>query len=784
MTLRDREHGAEAARQKDRSLRRAEERMSDASAAAMRRFLRRMREAVSEDRLTAAVEPSARLPDIAEANGWWEDAIDEDMAGRVEEVWRTGYHDTRDGELTAGNLDRVGEHLARVKDRLSRTATPTIPERAMDTARKALAEETARGSSIATQSQRLAAEFGWDEDAAFWRERMDDLDRAVDSRLDAIGPPGDPAREAARLDDPDIRALQADRAEARTRIDRVESEWQTRAERISRTETTGAYNAGGRDAAATEGAQAKRWVATSDARTRDSHLAASGQCVPLAEPFDVGGSELDMPADPSGAAHETINCRCTLVYADSCEEAEGLYGDVEDTIDEERQRRGQADRRAAETADLDASQRAARDQLARADNLDELDAGELDEAIGKLPVGRQVQIADGVRQHRHRTGPARAVRDDANRLHVVEDAVLDRAGVDAEDFVQRSRRELDRAMPGGTEGDSPMRTLVYSDSPNVTREAEAGFRVAGLADDQGVSVYTAYERADDVDSFVKAPTLHHETGHSLMHASDMRVHRRGVDAVDAEQRATREALADDLDPRIADAFGGRDDLLDQADRGRMSSHRLLDSDDPDDLADIARGQFDSLDEARAASERWIAARDARLAEPRETIERLAGYTDERPEFFRVNVERPRRGESIPTHPRAPTQFQEAAERDAGHLATLTRAERAEIGLKAHAPQVNGLEWDDTIAGGHAVKLDGTARSGRFAVTEYGGSVPNGVEDWAESWRLYVHDRANDGLGTNVKTGRRARFADLFPERARVIEQWADDLGFDLTDVGP
>lgn len=340
MTLRDREHGAEAARQKDRSLRRAEERMSEASGAAMRRFLRRMREAVSEDRLTAAVEPSARLPDIAEANGWWEDAIDEDMAGRVEEVWRTGYHDTRDGELTSGNLDRVGEHLARVKDRLSRTATPTIPERAMDTARKALAEETARGSSIRTQSQRLAAEFGWDEDATFWRERMDELDRAVDERLDAIGPPGDAAREAARLDDPDIRALQADRAEARTRIDRVESEWQTRAERISRTETTGAYNAGGRDAAATEGAQAKRWVATSDARTRDSHLAASGQCVPLGEPFDVGGAQLDMPADPSGAAHETINCRCTVVYADSCEEADGLFGDVEDVIDEERERRG------------------------------------------------------------------------------------------------------------------------------------------------------------------------------------------------------------------------------------------------------------------------------------------------------------------------------------------------------------------------------------------------------------------------------------------------------------
>lgn len=340
MTLRDREFGSEAARQKDRSMRRAGERMGDASGAAMRRFLRRMREAVAADRLTAAVEPSARLPDIAEANGWWEEAIDEDMAGRVEEVWRTGYHDTRDGELTAGNLDRVGEHLARVKDRLSRTATPTIPERAMDTARRALAEETARGSGIATQSQRLAAEFGWDEDAEFWRDRLDELDGRIDETLDAIGPPGTPAREAARLEDPQIRALQAERADARTRIDRVESEWQTRAERIARTETTGAYNAGGRDAAATEGAKAKRWVATSDDRTRDTHLFASGQCVALNEPFEVGIAELEMPADPSGAPEETINCRCTVVYADSCEEANNLFGDVEDVIDEERQRRG------------------------------------------------------------------------------------------------------------------------------------------------------------------------------------------------------------------------------------------------------------------------------------------------------------------------------------------------------------------------------------------------------------------------------------------------------------
>jgi hypothetical protein len=57
----------------------------------------------------------------------------------------------------------------------------------------------------------------------------------------------------------------------------------------------------------------KRWLSTGDNRTRDSHLAAHGQIVPVDEPFLVDGEELNHPKDPGGSAGNTINCRCTVV---------------------------------------------------------------------------------------------------------------------------------------------------------------------------------------------------------------------------------------------------------------------------------------------------------------------------------------------------------------------------------------------------------------------------------------------------------------------------------------
>lgn len=92
----------------------------------------------------------------------------------------------------------------------------------------------------------------------------------------------------------------------------------TRATRIARTEVHGAAEAGSiaqvRYVGYTADDAAKEWVSTHDIRTRLSHSLADGQQVPLDEKFNVGGSLLDFPGDPSGAADEIINCRCTVVF--------------------------------------------------------------------------------------------------------------------------------------------------------------------------------------------------------------------------------------------------------------------------------------------------------------------------------------------------------------------------------------------------------------------------------------------------------------------------------------
>lgn len=53
----------------------------------------------------------------------------------------------------------------------------------------------------------------------------------------------------------------------------------------------------------------KRWIATADERTRESHLLLDGEEVNLDEPFS---NELMYPGDPDGDPGEVYNCRCTM----------------------------------------------------------------------------------------------------------------------------------------------------------------------------------------------------------------------------------------------------------------------------------------------------------------------------------------------------------------------------------------------------------------------------------------------------------------------------------------
>lgn len=94
-----------------------------------------------------------------------------------------------------------------------------------------------------------------------------------------------------------------------------------RASTIARTEGLGVTSLARQEALRQVVAQAgfdpadvkRRWNATKDKRTRDSHAEMDGQLVGLEEPFVTpDGDQLMYPGDPSAPAKERINCRCTV----------------------------------------------------------------------------------------------------------------------------------------------------------------------------------------------------------------------------------------------------------------------------------------------------------------------------------------------------------------------------------------------------------------------------------------------------------------------------------------
>lgn len=84
--------------------------------------------------------------------------------------------------------------------------------------------------------------------------------------------------------------------------------------RNARTAVTGAENAGRIDSyirAQNMGINMKQmWIATLDARTRDSHAIMDGEQQEVGKKFSNG---CRYPGDPQGAPAEVYNCRCTLV---------------------------------------------------------------------------------------------------------------------------------------------------------------------------------------------------------------------------------------------------------------------------------------------------------------------------------------------------------------------------------------------------------------------------------------------------------------------------------------
>lgn len=109
---------------------------------------------------------------------------------------------------------------------------------------------------------------------------------------------------------------------------------------FARTAMTGAQNAGRQkqmeDAEDMGIKVKKRWLATLDDRTRDTHQDLDGQEVPVDEPFtvDVDGKkeEIEFPGDPNAEPCLVFNCRCTMIQVYEGVERKSVRRDDEDNL--------------------------------------------------------------------------------------------------------------------------------------------------------------------------------------------------------------------------------------------------------------------------------------------------------------------------------------------------------------------------------------------------------------------------------------------------------------------
>lgn len=255
---------------------------------------------------------------LGQMYGWWSAQVLDQINPALRRIWEAGYGRRSDGVMTGSSLDELATYMAAVNDRLVRGLVPPLPDAAFDAVRIVVTQGAALGWSTGEVALGIANTLDWETHGPYWRAQVAQADAAIDALLDPLGPPGTPAREAARLNDPRVRVLQQAKALATRNLAGEASYWKDRATLIARTESTGAYNYGALNALVDEGVSCKRWMATNDARTRETHRGADGEVVRVRSPFVVGGSELMMPGDPTAPAAEICNCRCTIVQAD-CE---------------------------------------------------------------------------------------------------------------------------------------------------------------------------------------------------------------------------------------------------------------------------------------------------------------------------------------------------------------------------------------------------------------------------------------------------------------------------------
>ncbi len=264
--------------------------------------------------------PDGDLPSLGAQAGRWTSEVDASVLVGIEQEFQRIYsaYTANDEVMDSAALAAMQAYLGKVRDRLVQGtyAGVTVYEESFDLVRTTLVKAVSLGWSTQQTARRIAAVLDWDLDASYWEDQKAAATGEIDSILDAIGAPGSPAREYARLNDPRVNALQQDSSLATQRLDAAETVWGIRARLIARTEATGVANFGARQALITEGWTHKKWVATHDQRTRPDHAAADGQVVKVDAEFTVGGFSMQHPGDPGAPVSETANCRCTIIGAD------------------------------------------------------------------------------------------------------------------------------------------------------------------------------------------------------------------------------------------------------------------------------------------------------------------------------------------------------------------------------------------------------------------------------------------------------------------------------------
>ena len=256
------------------------------------------------------------MPGMGTIASWWAQRVDAVLVDAVRAALVRSFNRWTDQRIEASPaMVATNTYLANVRDRLVLGVHMGVPvyEDSFDRIRLSLATAAAEGWTRPQLAARIAAELSWEIDGSYWRDQLAFIDSRIDGVLDPLGPPGTPAREYARLNDPQVQHYRDQRNYAIKHLDAERSVWNTRATLIARTEATGGANFGAHQALIAEGVKTKVWVATGDTRTRVTHRDADNQERPIARRFKVGNGLLQFPGDPSGPVEEIAACRCTIV---------------------------------------------------------------------------------------------------------------------------------------------------------------------------------------------------------------------------------------------------------------------------------------------------------------------------------------------------------------------------------------------------------------------------------------------------------------------------------------